>query len=109
VLPLQPIDSNEGGGAILWSPSRIERAKQELQAEKDLERVAEAAKATKKQLEHQKKLLKAKEQEEKRVEQEKKKVLTAKAQAASALKLTLAKQLSSVIKLQETVLNCLNR
>jgi hypothetical protein len=56
-----------------------------------------------------KKLLKAKEQEEKRVEQEKKKVLTAKAQAASALKLTLAKQLSSVIKLQETVLNCLNR
>jgi hypothetical protein len=91
VLPLQPIDSNEGGGAILWSPSRIERAKQELQAKEDLERAAEAAKATKKQLEHQKKLLKAKEQEEKRVEQEKKKVLTAKAQAAKCAKTNACK------------------
>jgi hypothetical protein len=82
VLPLQPIDGNDGGGAVLWSPSRIERAKQELQAKEDLERAAEAAKATKKELQHQKKIIQAKEKEDKRVEREKKKVLTAKAQAA---------------------------
>jgi hypothetical protein len=82
VLPLQPIDGNNGGGAVLWSPSRIERARQELQAKEDLERAAEAAKATKKELQHQKKIIQAKEREDKRVEREKKKILTAKAQAA---------------------------
>jgi hypothetical protein len=82
VLPLQPVDGNDGGGAVLWSPSRIERAKQELQAKKDLERAAEASKASNKELQHQKKIIQAKEKEDKRVEREKKKVLTAKAQAA---------------------------
>jgi hypothetical protein len=82
VLPLQPVDGNDGGGTVLWSPSRIERAKQELRAKEDLEHAAEAAKDTKKELQHQKKVIQAKEKEDKRVEREKKKLLTAKAQAA---------------------------
>lgn len=44
LLPLQPVDGNDGGGAVLWSPSRIERAKQELQAKEDLERAAKKQK-----------------------------------------------------------------
>ena len=50
VLPLQPVDGNDGGGAVLWSPSRIERAKQELQAKVNFERAAEASKASNKEL-----------------------------------------------------------
>jgi uncharacterized small protein (DUF1192 family) len=57
VLPLQPVNGNDGGGAVLQSPSRIERAKQELQAKEDLKRAAEALKASKKELQHQKKII----------------------------------------------------
>jgi hypothetical protein len=54
---LQPVNGNDGGGAVLQSPSRIERAKQELQAKEDLKRAAEALKASKKELQHQKKII----------------------------------------------------
>ncbi|KAF3031420.1 hypothetical protein E8E12_000519 [Didymella heteroderae] len=82
VLPLQPIDGNGAGGAVLWRPSRIERAKEEVKAREQQELAAEAAKVTKRELQHQKKLLKAKEQEERRVERERQREVAAQAQAA---------------------------
>jgi hypothetical protein len=60
VLPLSPRDPNIQGGAIFWDPSSVARAKTRM---KDMEKQAiadDAAKADRKQVQHNNKILKEK-------------------------------------------------
>ena len=67
VLPLSPNDPNLQGGAIFWSPSSKARADQRLAAVQQQQLEEEAAKTTRREIQHQKKLLRVKEQEDNRV------------------------------------------
>jgi hypothetical protein len=60
VLPLSPQDPNVQGGAIFWDPASVARAKERM---KDMEKQAiadDAAKADRKQVQHNNKILKEK-------------------------------------------------
>lgn len=67
VLPLSPTDPNLQGGAIFWSPLSKARADQRLAAVQQQQLEEEAAKTTRREIQHQKKLLRVKEQEDNRV------------------------------------------
>ena len=60
VLPLSPSDPNLQGGAILYSPRAKQRADQRLVVQEHQKLEEEAAKKTKKEIQHQTKLLKEK-------------------------------------------------
>lgn len=66
VLPLSPSDPNLQGGAILYSPHAKQRADQQLVAQEHQKLEEEAAKKTRKEIQHQTKLLKEKDKEDKR-------------------------------------------
>jgi hypothetical protein len=69
VLPLSPTNPNLQGGAIFWSPSSKAQADQRLAAVQQQQLEEEAAKTTRREIQHQKKLLRVKEQEDNRVRQ----------------------------------------
>jgi hypothetical protein len=70
VLPLQPCNANDGGGATLYSPSRIEQAREELREKEQQELVEEARKANEREIRHQQKLLEAKQKELDKIEKD---------------------------------------
>ena len=67
VLPLYADNLNQQGGATWWSPSSKARAERRQVAFDEYEKEQELAKTTKRELQHQKKLLDEKYKEEKRV------------------------------------------
>lgn len=67
VLPLVPDDLNQQGGATFWSPRSKARADQRQAVIEQQQLEEEAAKTTRREIQHQNKLLKEKEKEDNRV------------------------------------------
>jgi hypothetical protein len=83
VLPLQQHDKYHGG-AVFWSPRARKEAEVRYRVFKDLKREEQLAKADKKQIQHNNKLLKEKLKDERRVERETGKLVREKEKAELA-------------------------
>jgi hypothetical protein len=90
------------GGAVWWSPTKVQQARDRQRRKEEDKRVAEAAKRTRKELQATAKLLKEKEKEERRVERERLKEVRDREKAAKEAAKTAKKDAQNTKKAPTT-------